>query len=100
MVRQKIVPVICCSDLLTRQHSAAQLETLFPHRHPSCRPRSFMDLWSLCPIPGHGDGIQQAEGKLLVLGCRIYVAPDQHVLGLYRVGAFEIAGNACVLTNT
>lgn len=53
-----------------------------------------MDLWSLRPISGNGDGIQQAEGQLLVLGCRIYVAPNQHVLGFYRVSTFKLAETA------
>lgn len=78
--------------LLTRRPLAAQLETLFPYRHPSRCPRSFMDIWGLCSIPGDGDGIQQVESQLLVLGCWVHVASDQHVLGFYRVSTSETSG--------
>lgn len=44
-----------------------------------------MDIWGLRSILGDGDGIHQAEGQCLVLGCRFYAAPNQHVLGFYRV---------------
>lgn len=84
--------------ILTKRPLAAQLETLFPHRHPSCCSRSFMDVWGLCSIPGDGDGIQQVEGQLPVLGCWVYVAPDQLVLGLHRVSASNLAGKTLVLT--
>lgn len=48
-----------------------------------------MDLWGLCSVSSHGDGIHQVEGQRLMLSCRFHVVANQHVLGFYRVSGNE-----------
>lgn len=63
-------------------HPDTQLETLLPHHHTVVRPRAVLDLWCICALLGHGDGIQQDQSQCIVLSWRFHVAAYESLLGI------------------